>query len=173
MYQNEAIQFEYSLLLKSQFSTDGNFSKKVLCHFPRLQIWTWVRTSGLSQLTQPSQSAPFNAASIRIKLKGKIDVVPHKWSEWVSERMVCHKQCDQIGRFIGLWATINLPKSPTFLGNYCKGVKSFLGNFYRHLVIFFWSHWSQAHGTKLTKKIGLLEMAFARPVANLINNLRS
>ena len=39
-------------------------------------------------------------------------------------------QCDQIGRFIGLWATfqslwqtINLTKSPTFLGNFCKGVK--------------------------------------------------
>ena len=57
--------------------------------------------------------------------------------------------CDQIGRFIGLWATfyINLPKSPTFLCNFCKGVKichfigkSFLGNFYRQLAIFFWSH---------------------------------
>ena len=41
-------------------------------------------------------------------------------------------QCDQIGRFIGLWATfqshwhqINLPKSPTFLGKFCKGVKIF------------------------------------------------
>ena len=48
------------------------------------------------------------------------------------------EQCDQIGRFIGLWAflkplaTINLRKSPTLLGNF--QVKSFLGNFYRHLV---------------------------------------
>ena len=39
-------------------------------------------------------------------------------------------QCDQMWRFIGLWATflkpqatINLPKSLTFLGNFCKGVK--------------------------------------------------
>ena len=35
-------------------------------------------------------------------------------------------QCDQIGRFIGLWATLAtnyLPKSPSFLGNSCKGVK--------------------------------------------------
>ena len=32
-------------------------------------------------------------------------------------------------------ATINLSKSPTFLGNFCIGVKSFLGNFYRHLAI--------------------------------------
>ena len=64
------------------------------------------------------------------------------------------QQCDQIGRFIGLWsnfskplATVILPKSPTFLGNFCKGVKNYhisreiiLGNFYRHLAIFFWSH---------------------------------
>ena len=40
-------------------------------------------------------------------------------------------------------AAINLPKSPTFLGNLCKGVKiyhflvkSFLVNFYRHLAFF-------------------------------------
>ena len=38
-------------------------------------------------------------------------------------------QCYQIWRFIGLWATfkplatINLPKSPTFLGKFCRGVK--------------------------------------------------
>ena len=40
-------------------------------------------------------------------------------------------QCDQIGQFIELWrtnflkpfATLNLSKSPTFLGNFCKGVK--------------------------------------------------
>ena len=44
-------------------------------------------------------------------------------------------------------ATINLPKSPSFSGNFVKVsktiiflVKSFLGNFYRHLAIFFWSH---------------------------------
>ena len=39
-------------------------------------------------------------------------------------------QCDQIGRFTGLWATFQslwqpfiLPKSPTFLVNFRKGVK--------------------------------------------------
>ena len=48
------------------------------------------------------------------------------------------------GQLLITLATINLPKSPTFLGNFCKGVKiyhflgkSFLGNFYRHLAIFF------------------------------------
>ena len=42
----------------------------------------------------------------------------------------------------------NLPKSPTFLGNFCKGVKILnfsseiiLGTFYRHLAILIWSHW--------------------------------
>ena len=49
-----------------------------------------------------------------------------------SNPCIIYKQCDQIGRFIGLWddflkplATINLPKSLTFLGNYCKGVRIF------------------------------------------------
>ena len=58
-------------------------------------------------------------------------------------------QCDQIGRFIGLsatfkslWQQLIWPNLPTFLGNFCKGVKIyhfsseiFLGNFYRHLAI--------------------------------------
>ena len=49
-----------------------------------------------------------------------------------------------------LLATINLPKSLTFLRIFFVKVsksiiyllKSFLGKFYRHLAIFFWSHWS-------------------------------
>ena len=53
-----------------------------------------------------------------------------------------------LGKFLQPLATIILPKSPTFLGNFCKGVENypfssatFLGNFYRHLAIFFWFHW--------------------------------
>ena len=52
-------------------------------------------------------------------------------------------QCDQIGWFIWLWATFlkplatkKFPKSPTFLGNFCRGIKIYhffsaiiLGNF--------------------------------------------
>ena len=51
------------------------------------------------------------------------------------------------GQLLKPFATINLPKSPTFFGNFCKGVKInhfsseiFFGNFYCHLAIFFWSH---------------------------------
>ena len=47
------------------------------------------------------------------------------------------------GQLLKPLATIKLPESPTFLGNFCKvsksfifPVKSFLGNFYRHLAIF-------------------------------------
>ena len=50
---------------------------------------------------------------------------------------------------LGSFSKPNLPKSPTFLGNFCKGVKMFyfccdiiLGNIYRLLAIFFWSHCS-------------------------------
>ena len=52
-----------------------------------------------------------------------------------------------LGNFSKPLATINLPKSPTFLGNFCKGVKIchfssdiIWCNFYRHLAIFFCSH---------------------------------
>ena len=51
------------------------------------------------------------------------------------------------GQLLKPLAKINLPKSLSFLGNSCKGgkiyhflVKSYLGNFYRLLAIFFWSH---------------------------------
>ena len=66
--------------------------------------------------------------------------------------------CDQIGRFIALCATIqslwqqlispNLLHSWAIFVNLSKSflflVKSYLGNFYRHLAIFFWTHcWHQ------------------------------
>ena len=47
------------------------------------------------------------------------------------------------GPLLKAFATISLPKSLTLLGNFSKGVKiyhfllkSFLGNFFKHLVIF-------------------------------------
>ena len=53
---------------------------------------------------------------------------------------------DAMGNFLKPLETIILRKSPTFLGNFCKGgksiiflVRSFWGNIYRHLAIFFWS----------------------------------
>ena len=59
-------------------------------------------------------------------------------------------QCDQIGRFIRLWATFQslwqqliCPNRPHFSANFVKvskslifQVKSFLANFYRHLATF-------------------------------------
>ena len=54
----------------------------------------------------------------------------------------------QLGNFSKPVVTIILPKSSTLLCNFCKGVKIFhfsskfiLGNFYRHLTTFYWSHW--------------------------------
>ena len=54
-----------------------------------------------------------------------------------------------LGHFLKPLATINLPKYPTFFGNFCKGVKInhfsseiILGNFYRHLEKKFWLHCS-------------------------------
>ena len=53
-----------------------------------------------------------------------------------------------LGNFSKPLATINLPNSSTFFGNFVKVsksliflMKSFLGNFYRNLATFYWSHW--------------------------------
>ena len=61
------------------------------------------------------------------------------WPDWVV--------CGTLDNFSKPLAAIYLPKSHTFLGDFCKGVKififlvkSFLGNFYRNLAFFYWSH---------------------------------
>ena len=73
-------------------------------------------------------------------------VVPYKKQSAV--------QCDQIGRFVGFWATLqslwqqlicpNLPHSKAIFVKVSKSiiflVKSFLDNFYRHLATFYCSH---------------------------------
>ena len=65
-----------------------------------------------------------------------------------------------LDNFLKSLATIDLPKSPTFLGNFCKVVKIYqlfseiiLGNFYRHLTIFFESHWKYVTKVCLIKTI--------------------
>ena len=64
------------------------------------------------------------------------------------------------GNFSKPVATVNLSKSTTFLGNLCKGVKILnfsseiiLGNFYRHLVTFYWSHCLITKNTNLSIQI--------------------
>ena len=63
-----------------------------------------------------------------------------------------------LGNFLKPLATTILPKSPTFLDNICKLVKiyhfldkSFLGNFYRHLVIFYGHTGSLTHSSPSIK----------------------
>ena len=61
------------------------------------------------------------------------------WPDWA---IYC-----TLDKFLKPSATINLSQSPPLLGNFVKVsksfiflVKSFLGNFYRHLVNFIWSY---------------------------------
>ena len=49
-------------------------------------------------------------------------------------------QCDQIEQLIALWAIFVLPKSPTFHGNLCKGVKIFHFSSGIIFVQLYWSH---------------------------------
>ena len=106
-------------------------------------------------------------------------------------------QCDQIWRFIGLWASFsslwqqlicpNLPHSWAMFVKVLKSfiflMKSLLGNFSRHLAIFFWSHcrlpskWlfpgsSVPHHSQLHKGIHFgvfqLQQKVIRPKARLI-----
>ena len=75
-----------------------------------------------------------------------------------------HQQCDQIGRFWTLAnfskpvATIscpNLRNSEAIFVKVSKSliflVKSFLGNFYRHLATFYWSHWTSSLRGEVTE----------------------
>ena len=60
-------------------------------------------------------------------------------------------QCDQIGQLFKALATINLPKTCTFLGNFCKRVKIYhfpseiiFGQLLSTFWDFFWSHWHRS-----------------------------
>ena len=71
-----------------------------------------------------------------------------------------------LGKCLKPLATINLPKSPTFFGNFCKSVKIYhfsseiiLGNFCRLLAIFFWLHCSWTL-TPANSKQGLILKRF-------------
>ena len=73
---------------------------------------------------------------------------------WGTVGSVRQHQCDQIEQFIALWATFQsrwqqlfCPNRPHCLAIFVKVsklfsfiVKSFLGNFYRHLATIYWSH---------------------------------
>ena len=88
------------------------------------------------------------------------------WPDWVN-------YCT-LGNFSKPMATIILPKLPTLLGNFLKmtksfmfPVESFLGNFYRHLVTFYWSHCTSAKisSKKLRKWLRVISYQFS---SNLI-----
>ena len=61
-------------------------------------------------------------------------------------------QCDQIycfsGNFLKHLAIFILPKYPTLLGNFCKGVKIFILLVKSFLVTFYWSHCYQPNLSK-------------------------
>ena len=65
------------------------------------------------------------------------------------------EQCDHIGQFITLWATFQSLFQQLFCPN-CQHIlgKCFLGNFYRQLATFYWSHWQTKniynYGPKVT-----------------------
>ena len=85
-------------------------------------------------------------------------------------------QCDQIWRFIGLWTTFksfwqylicpNLSHSYGIFVKESKSiiflVKSFLGKFYRHLAIFFWSRCRQCSRTLCQNGQNLLHQCCCR-----------
>ena len=62
-----------------------------------------------------------------------------------------------LGNFVKLSATINLSKSSTLLGNFCKALKSFifLVKFYRHLAFFLVTLPSTLKGTFSTTTNGI------------------
>ena len=57
-------------------------------------------------------SSPFHDAN------SQTFICPLPWAVWPDLAIFC-----TLGNFLKPWAAINLPKSPTFLGNFCKGVK--------------------------------------------------
>ena len=121
---------------------------------PRLATW-WSTGSSTTWLTSTStRSTPSGCqpSTPTVKASCPKRLPPgEKYTFLLEERFGAEfqaaKQCDQIGRFIGPWATFqSLWQQLVFLGNVKVStslifqVKTFLGNFYRHLATFYWSH---------------------------------
>ena len=68
------------------------------------------------------------------------------------------------GQVFKALATINLPQSITFFGNFCKGVKNyhFWGNFCKHLVIF------SGHTAKPTRATSSIRRDIRQQITSLI-----
>ena len=101
-----------------------------------------------------SASSP-STPSIRVCILLKSTIFCKIWSKrTIVNKQEAGVQCDQIWRFFALWPTIQSWWQQLFYPNHahCSAifvrqsksfiflVKSFLGNFYRHLAIFIWSH---------------------------------
>ena len=85
-----------------------------------------------------------------------LSIIFFEKSRHYTRQNMAMEQCDQIGRFIGLWGTFqslrqqlicpNLIHSQVIFVKVSKSliflVRSFLGNFYRHLATIYWSHWT-------------------------------
>ena len=66
------------------------------------------------------------------------------WPDWAIFCTLCN--------FLKPLATINIPKSPTFLGNFCKGLKIY--HFSREIILHFYRHLAIFSGhTALTKEL--------------------
>ena len=80
-----------------------------------------------------------------------------------------------LGNFLKPLAAIILPKLPTFLCNFLYRsmiflVKSFLGNFYRHLVTSYWSHWLTWYMLLLLHCIGYKLTQWLRSLVDLFES---
>ena len=96
------------------------------------------RTAAAARLWYETVLAAAVAAVVVIFYQHLARLMSYLWTVWPDWAI-----CWTLGNFLKSLATINLSKSPTFLGNFVKVlksiiflVKSFLGNFYGHLAIF-------------------------------------
>ena len=80
------------------------------------------------------------------------------------------------GHLLKPLAEMNLPKSPKFLGNFCKVLKSFifivqsfLGNFYRHLAIFSGHTGKEASGrSRVSITIIMCQICYDVPIEDSV-----
>ena len=130
MFSIYRIQKWYSRGTSSSFSLNLDQRKKIQRHLGSL-IWFFLQSDVKFNLGKVI--IQFKDVNVRNNEKATQSV----WPDWAIYWT--------LGNFSKPVATISLPKSPTLLGNFCKGVKnSFLGNFYRHLATFYRALWTQS-----------------------------
>ena len=115
------------------------FRRIFCCKLWGTQWWVWAFRAIVYRWCQSLIKTPLRNKALWLDVSSHVTSFSQSEHRFILRKFAqvakshrSHDQCHQIGRFIALWETFSsfwqqlfFPKLPTFLGNFCIGVKIF------------------------------------------------